>query len=76
MTDGAALVLLARRSAALKLQLQILARFVSFAVAGVDPEVMGVGPAVAIPKALGEGERKGGRTNNLVDNKLSCSLLV
>ncbi|CDI77704.1 acetyl-CoA acyltransferase B, putative [Eimeria acervulina] len=40
------------RSAALKLQLPILARFVSFAVAGVDPEVMGVGPAVAIPKAL------------------------
>ncbi|KAL8435965.1 hypothetical protein ACSSS7_002106 [Eimeria intestinalis] len=53
VTDGAALVLLARRSAALRLNLPILARFVSFAVAGVDPEVMGVGPAAAIPQALG-----------------------
>ncbi|KAL8275500.1 hypothetical protein Esti_000451 [Eimeria stiedai] len=54
VTDGAALVLLARRSAAVRLNLPILARFVSFAVAGVDPEVMGVGPAAAIPKALGK----------------------
>lgn len=52
VTDGAALVLLARRSAAIRLKLPILARFVSFAVAGVDPEIMGIGPAVAIPKAL------------------------
>ncbi|KAL8454814.1 hypothetical protein Emed_000065 [Eimeria media] len=52
VTDGAALVLLARRSTAIKLNLPIFARFVSFAVAGVDPEVMGVGPAAAIPKAL------------------------
>jgi len=34
------------------LGLQPLARFVSFAVAGVPPEVMGIGPTVAIPKAL------------------------
>lgn len=52
VTDGAALVLLARRSAAHRLNLPILGRFVSFAVAGVEPEVMGVGPAVAIPRAL------------------------
>ncbi len=29
-----------------------MARFVSFAVAGVPPEIMGIGPVVAIPKAL------------------------
>lgn len=52
VTDGAALVLLARRSAAIRLNLPILARFVSFAVIGVDPEVMGIGPAAAIPRAL------------------------
>lgn len=54
VTDGAALVLLARRSAAHRLNLPILARFVSFAVAGVEPEIMGVGPTVAIPRALGK----------------------
>lgn len=52
VTDGAALVLMARRSAAMRLNLPILARFVSFAAAGVEPEIMGTGPAVAIPRAL------------------------
>jgi len=44
--------LLARRSAAEKLKLPILARYVSYAVTGVPPEIMGIGPAYAIPKAL------------------------
>lgn len=52
VTDGAALVLLARRSAAIKYNLPILGRFVSFAVCGVDPEIMGIGPSIAIPRAL------------------------
>lgn len=52
VTDGAAVVLLARRSAAEKLGLPVLARYVSYAVAGVDPRIMGIGPAYAIPKAL------------------------
>ena len=51
-SDGAAAVLLMRRSAAEAKGLRPLARFVSFAVAGVDPDVMGVGPIKAVPKAL------------------------
>jgi acetyl-CoA acyltransferase len=51
-SDGAAAVLLMRRSKADELGLKPLARFVSFAVAGVDPDVMGVGPIKAVPKAL------------------------
>jgi acetyl-CoA acyltransferase len=51
-SDGAAAVLLMRRANAEALGLEPLARFVSFAVAGVDPDVMGVGPIKAVPKAL------------------------
>jgi acetyl-CoA acyltransferase len=51
-SDGAAAVLLMRRDRADALGLEPLARFVSFAVAGVDPDVMGVGPIKAVPKAL------------------------
>uniref|UniRef100_A0A0G4H6Y4 acetyl-CoA C-acyltransferase n=1 Tax=Chromera velia CCMP2878 TaxID=1169474 RepID=A0A0G4H6Y4_9ALVE len=52
VSDGAALVLMARRSAAERLRLPIIGRFVSFSAVGVPPEVMGIGPAVAIPAAL------------------------
>merc|ERR1711920_650267 len=52
VSDGAALVLLARRSAAKKLGLPVLGRMRSYAVVGVDPSLMGVGPAYAIPAAL------------------------
>jgi acetyl-CoA acyltransferase len=51
-SDGAAALLLMRRANAEALGLAPLARFVSFAVAGVDPDVMGVGPIKAVPKAL------------------------
>jgi acetyl-CoA acyltransferase len=51
-SDGAAALVLMRRSHADALGLTPLARFVSFAVAGVDPDVMGVGPIKAVPKAL------------------------
>ena len=51
-SDGAAAVLLMRRSVAEARGLRPLARFVSFAVAGVDPDIMGVGPIKAVPKAL------------------------
>ncbi|QRW17404.1 acetyl-CoA C-acetyltransferase [Rhizoctonia solani] len=52
VSDGAAAVLLARRSVAQKLGLPILGKFVTSAVIGVPPKIMGVGPAYAIPKAL------------------------
>lgn len=51
-SDGAAALLLMRRSRADQLGLAPRARFVTFAVAGVDPDVMGVGPIKAVPKAL------------------------
>lgn len=52
LTDGAAAVLLARRSTAERLGLPIKGRVLGYSVVGVNPEVMGIGPAVAIPKAL------------------------
>ncbi|HLU12950.1 MAG TPA: acetyl-CoA C-acyltransferase [Arenimonas sp.] len=52
MSDGAGAVLLASEQAIKDYGLTPLARFVSFAVAGVRPEVMGIGPIAAIPKAL------------------------
>lgn len=52
VSDGAAAVLVARRSAAQRLGLPVLATWRSFAAVGCDPAVMGVGPAVAIPRAL------------------------
>jgi acetyl-CoA acyltransferase 1 len=52
VTDGAAAVLLARRSVAKKLGLPILGRMHGFATAGVPPHIMGVGPAYAIPEVL------------------------
>ena len=52
VSDGAAAVLLARRSVAKKLGLPIKGKFVTAAVVGVPPKVMGIGPAYAIPKVL------------------------
>jgi acetyl-CoA acyltransferase len=51
-SDGAAAVLLMRRSKADELGIEPLGRFVSYAVAGVEPDVMGIGPIRAVPKAL------------------------
>src|SRR5262249_52987349 len=52
MSDGAAAVILMSEKAMKKYGLKPMARFVSFAVAGVPPEIMGIGPIKAIPKAL------------------------
>jgi acetyl-CoA acyltransferase len=52
MSDGAAAVLIMSRGKADELGLKPLVRFKAFAVGGVDPEYMGIGPIVAIPKAL------------------------
>jgi acetyl-CoA acyltransferase len=51
-SDGSAAVVLMRRSLADERGLKPLARFVTFAVAGVEPDVMGIGPIKAVPKAL------------------------
>jgi len=52
MSDGAAAVILVSERVLRELNLQPLARFVGFSVAGVPPEIMGIGPKMAIPKAL------------------------
>jgi acetyl-CoA acyltransferase len=52
MSDGAAFVMLMSREKAEALGIKPIAKFISFAVAGVDPALMGIGPIKAIPKAL------------------------
>lgn len=52
MSDGAAAVAVMSKAKADSLGLRPLATFRSFAVAGVEPEIMGIGPIRAIPKAL------------------------
>ena len=52
MSDGAAAVMVMSAEKANALGLKPLVRFVSFAVGGVPPELMGIGPIVAIPKTL------------------------
>ncbi|BBH52077.1 acetyl-CoA C-acyltransferase [Fluviispira sanaruensis] len=63
MSDGAAAILLASEKAIKKYNLTPLARFVSFAVAGVPPEIMGIGPKEAIPKVL----KQAGIKQNQID---------
>lgn len=52
MTDGASFVVLMSRKRAEELGCTPIARYASFTVAGVPAEVMGIGPVVAVPKAL------------------------
>ncbi|XP_072268085.1 3-ketoacyl-CoA thiolase, peroxisomal isoform X2 [Pyxicephalus adspersus] len=63
VSDGAAAVLLAKRSTAMHLGLPIIGVLRSFAVVGVPPDVMGIGPAYAIPVAL----EKAGLTTDDID---------
>lgn len=51
-SDGAAAAIVMSEQKARELGLKPMARFVGFAVGGVPPEIMGIGPVVAIPKAL------------------------
>lgn len=51
-SDGAAVVMIMERDRAEAMGLKPLARFLGFAVGGVPPEVMGIGPVVAIPRVL------------------------
>jgi len=52
MSDGAAGVIVMSRAKAEELGIKPMARFLAFAVAGVPPEIMGIGPIEAVPKAL------------------------
>ena len=55
MSDGAAAAVVMSAERAQELGVKPLARFVTYAVAGVPPEIMGIGPVEAIPKALQAG---------------------
>jgi acetyl-CoA acyltransferase len=52
LSDGAAVVIVMEAGKAAQLGLKPLARFVGFNVGGVRPEIMGMGPVVAVPKVL------------------------
>ncbi|MFD2568158.1 acetyl-CoA C-acyltransferase [Pseudotenacibaculum haliotis] len=52
MSDGAAFVMVMSEEMVKELNLEPIARMVSYAAAGVEPRIMGIGPVAAIPKAL------------------------
>lgn len=52
LSDGAAALLLMEGSVAAKLGFEPIARFVSYSAGGVRPEIMGIGPVAAVPRAL------------------------
>jgi len=52
MSDGAAFVLVMSEAMVKELKLEPIARLVSYAAAGVEPRIMGIGPVKAIPKAI------------------------
>ena len=54
MSDGAAFVMVMSEDLVKELNLEPIARLVSYAVAGVEPRIMGIGPVKAIPKALNQ----------------------
>jgi acetyl-CoA acyltransferase len=63
MSDGAAFVLIMSEEMVKELNLEPIARMVSYAAAGVEPRIMGIGPVKAIPKALA----KAGLSLNEID---------
>jgi acetyl-CoA acyltransferase len=58
MSDGAAFVMVMSEAMVKELKLEPFARLVNYAVAGVEPRIMGIGPVKAIPKALKQGGLK------------------
>jgi acetyl-CoA acyltransferase len=52
MSDGAAFVLIMSEEMVKELNLEPIARMISYAASGVEPRIMGIGPVTAIPKAL------------------------
>src|SRR5690606_26016989 len=52
MSDGAAVVVVMSERMMMELDLEPIARLVSYGVAGMEPRVMGISPVIAVPKAL------------------------
>jgi len=67
-SDGAAFVLVMSEKLVNELGLKPIARMVSYATAGVDPRIMGIGPVAAIPKAL---KQAGLQLNNIEQIELN-----
>jgi len=63
LTDGAAALLMMKRSTAEKLGQTIVGKFVQSTVVGLEPRIMGIGPSLAIPKIL----EKTGLTQDEID---------
>ncbi|HEX6226294.1 MAG TPA: acetyl-CoA C-acyltransferase [Chryseolinea sp.] len=61
-TDGAAFAIVMSEKLVKQLNVKPIARMLSYAVAGVDPKIMGIGPVAAVPKAL---QRAGMKLNDL-----------
>jgi len=58
LTDGASAALVVSEAVAKEMATDPLGRLVSYAMAGVDPEIMGIAPVEAVPKALSRAQRK------------------
>ena len=58
MSDGAAFVIIMSEKMVKELNVEPIARLVNYAVAGVPPKIMGIGPVKAIPKVLKQAEMK------------------
>ena len=67
-SDGAAFVMVMSEKLIKKLNLNPIARMVSYAVAGVEPKIMGIGPVKAVPKAL---EKAGLKLNDIEQIELN-----
>ncbi len=63
MSDGAAFVLVMSEAMVKELNLEPIARMVSYSAVGVEPRIMGIGPVAAVPKAL----KQAGLTINDID---------
>jgi acetyl-CoA acyltransferase len=72
-SDGAAFVLVVSEKMLKQLNVQPIARFVSYAVAGVEPKHMGIGPVEAIPKVL---KRSGMNMNQIEQIELNEAFAV
>ena len=75
-SDGAAAVLLMSADRAKELGLTPLARFITFAAAGVEPDVMGIGPIKAVPKALARAGMKLGDVKLIEFNEAFAAQVV
>jgi acetyl-CoA acyltransferase len=58
MSDGAAFVMVMSEAMVKEYNLEPIARMVNYAVAGVPPKIMGIGPVKAIPKVLKQADMK------------------